>query len=107
MFLIVNETQFLSMQHCFKDMGFKVCEHPFNILYDMTTMIKRKSSDFPHRHSYIALIAKTQERLPNDFVPDFAFPAMTDSRNECTPTFASFVNVENYSTKLKAPNAHG
>ena len=59
-FLIVSESQYLQLVQSFKELNFKVCDHPFNILYDTTTMRKRKSSDFPLRNSDIALLARTQ-----------------------------------------------
>ena len=100
-FLIVSEAQFIYMQQAFNDTGFKVCDHPFNILYDTKTLRKRKSSDFPQRHCNLALVAKTQGIHPNAFSPDFA--SSNDADEKCPASYASFLNVENCTSKLKIP----
>ena len=101
-FLVVKEEQMLSLRDSFKHIGFKVCDHPFTILFDTKTMRKRKSHDFPQRHFDIALIAKTQGLHPEGFVPDFVSSAMSDDADH-TSTYASFINVENCCSKLKEP----
>ena len=103
-FLIVNEVQLITLQESFRSIGFKVCDHPFTIMFDTKTIRKRKAYDFPQRHFDIALIAKSQGLHPDGFLPEFVSAATTDEEDQGNTTYASFNNVENCGSKLKEPN---
>lgn len=106
-FFIIPEFLFSRFHTAFKEADFKVCDHGFNIMYDTSTMRRRRLTDFPQRHGELAFLAKTKGQHPTGFVPDFMTTPSTDDddNNHCSHTsFASLCNIESCTDKLKQPH---
>ncbi len=114
-FLISTIPQFVSLGKRFKDQGFKVSEHPFEIIYDVSTIQRRTVADFPQRHGDIALLCRTPGDHPGGFNP---FRSDDDSVSHVGNVdqedfqvfkrihFASLLNVTACRSKLKRPKSN-
>lgn len=104
-FLILTDNSLHKYQEAFRTAGFKVCDHGFNIVYDTSTMKRRKTKDFPLKNCEVAMIAKTQGRHPSNFEPDFLSQQSPNTSHSCAHSpFASLLNVQSCEEKLKRPN---
>lgn len=111
-FLITTVHQFVHLSNCFRSEGFKVSDHPFDIVYDVSTIQRRNTADFPQRHSDIALICRSPGEHPTGFHPFRSTACESDSdvseesdNTICRAHFASFLNVSACRKKLKRPRS--
>lgn len=115
-FLITTVTQFVALVDSFKKIGFKVCEHPFEIIYDVSTLQRRVLGDFPQKHGDIALLCCSPGAHPEQFHPfrqgqrEEDLKDRDDQSNETgdfigRAQFASLVNVTSCRSKLKRPKS--
>ena len=93
-FLILTEKQFTLFLEQFQSNGFKVMDHCFKIIYDVSTFQRRSTTDFPQRHGDIALMAKTEGQHPDGYQPDFKEQVQ----------FGSVINIKACQKKLRKPN---
>ncbi len=119
-FLILTVVQFVNLGEAFKDKGFKVAEHPFDIVYDTSTVQRKVMSDFPQRHSDIALICRYPGDHPDGFHPfhrnvdpdvsmqlhESGDSSLSSGDFDCRAHFASFINVSACRRKLKRPRSN-
>ncbi len=103
-FLILSQSMYSDYYHALSAAGFKVCDHAFSILYDTTTIKRRKTVDFPQNHCEIALVARSKGHHPSNFQPDFMRPQNIEEDSDNQSYFASFLNVEACTNKLKRPS---
>ncbi len=101
-FLIVSERQFPLLESSFKKLDFKVMEKSFKILYDPSSMKRSNVSDFPQKHSDIAILAKTKGTHPENFEPFFGNNHGSELSGG-NVQFASVVNIKSCQNKLKRP----
>ena len=115
-FLILTVHQFVALFNDFKNEGFKVSEHPFDIVYDVSTVQRRHMADFPQRHSDIALVCRSSGDHPSGFQPFRITTQDSDGTPNdddddggeamCRAHFASLLNVSACRKKLKRPRCN-
>ena len=119
-FLITTVMQFVRLFQLFKDQGFKVSDHPFDIVYDISTVQRKTMSDFPQHHSDMALICRYPGIHPDGFHPfhrdqqigesvqrsEEASSSQSSDDFDYGAHFASLLNVATCRSKLKRPRSN-
>lgn len=112
-FVILTVEMFVELSKAFKEEGFKVSEHPFDIIYDVSTVPRRSTMDFPQKHSDIALLCRSAGEHPSGFHPfrsstgnsETTYPEEA-SEDLCRAHFASLLNASSCRKKLKRPRSN-